>query len=230
MNIPQEFFDTLGQYVYGYKNDNGNGWKYIGKGNGNRGISHIKSKGYNLDDCYIIAKNLERFENKDDWQSFLLESFLITTNDPKDNSVSGHYKECFVMAKFSELFGEYTSSLYDNFETLPEWYWKNYSKLKGRIGVLTIKSNVSYFETITRNQMQISWYHYAQAENKPFTIKFSIWAKDEKFDERKAQLIKFIESEGFDGDDLIPIGVRGAFELIVPSVEIGIDLLDNFMS
>ena len=230
MNIPQEFFDTLGQYVYGYKTVDGKDFKYIGKGNGSRGISHIKTKGYKLEDCYIIAKNLERFENKEDWQSFLLESFLISTNNPKDNSVSGHYKECFVMAKFSELFGEYVSNLYDNFESLPEWYVENYNKLKGRVGQLVIKSNVTYFESVTRNQFQVSWYYYAQAENKPFTMKFSIWAKDEKWEERKNQLVVFLGSEGYEEENLVPIGSRGAFELNVSSVEAAIDLLDKFMS
>lgn len=229
MVIPQEFFDTLGQYVYAYVDPDTGKYLYIGKGNGNRCLSHTKSKGYTIDNCYIVARNLERFDGKLDWQSFLLESYLISAHEPSDNSVSGHYEECFVMAKFSELFEGYTSSLYDNFEALPDWYVENYGKLKGRVGVLTIKSNVTYFESITRNQMQMSWYYYAQAENKPFTVKFPIWAKDEKFDERKAQLVTFLESEGYKGEDLVPIGVRGAFELNVESIEAAIDLLDNFM-
>lgn len=230
MIIPQEFFESLGQYVYTYIDPDTKKHLYVGKGNGNRVISHIKSKNYSLDNCYIVARNLERFENKLDWQSFLLESYLISNHQPSDNSVSGHYEECFIMAKFSELFDTYTSGLYDNFETLPSWYVENYDKIKNRIGTLTIKSDVSYFESITRNQMQMSWYYYAQAENKPFTVKFSIWAKDEKFDERKNQLIVFLESEGYSVENLNPVGVRGAFELNVNSVETAIDLLDKFMS
>ena len=63
------FFESLGQYVYGYRKKKSNTWDYIGKGNGNRGIQHVKTKGYDVDNLYIIARNLERFENKQDWQS-----------------------------------------------------------------------------------------------------------------------------------------------------------------
>ena len=95
-----EFFATLGQYVYQYKDEQG--VYYTGKGNGDRCYAHVAEKGFDPEQCYIVARNLERFEDKKDWQSFLLESYLIATLNPDGNSVSGHYKECFVMANLSD--------------------------------------------------------------------------------------------------------------------------------
>ena len=103
-----EFFAELGQYVYAYIV--GGEYKYIGKGNGDRCWSHVESKGLDPEDCYIVARNLEAFEDKQDWQSFLLESFLIQQHQPEFNSVSGHYKENFKMASLKGLFNTYTSN------------------------------------------------------------------------------------------------------------------------
>ena len=41
--IPGAFWETLGQYVYGYMEDGK--FVYIGKGNGNRALSHHASRG-----------------------------------------------------------------------------------------------------------------------------------------------------------------------------------------
>ena len=58
-SIPGAFWETLGQYVYGYKEDGK--LVYVGKGNGNRAQSHVGDKEYDIENLYIIAKNLERF-------------------------------------------------------------------------------------------------------------------------------------------------------------------------
>jgi hypothetical protein len=235
MNIPQEFFDTLGQYVYCFGDPNlilstGEKPVYVGKGNKNRCISHIKSKDYDLDNCYIIARNLERFEDKQDFQSFLLESFCINFFKPVDNVVSGHYKECFVMAKLSDLFDEYKNNLHDNFEKLPDWYIENYSKLKGKINSVIIKSDNVFLLSPMNNSLQMCWYWYANSENRPLTVKFLIQVKDDdkKYQEKEKHIQKFVEANGYKAKDLRPENRNGLI-LDVNSINDAIDLLDNFM-
>lgn len=233
MNIPQDFFESLGQYVYCFGDPtltNDERPVYVGKGNKNRCISHIKSKDYDLNNCYIIARNLERFEDKQDFQSFLLESFLISYFKPIDNSVSGHYKECFVMAKLSDLFDEYKSNLNDNFEKLPDWYIENYSKLKGKINTLTIKSDNLFLLSPMNNSLQMCWYWYANSENKPLTVKFLNLVKDDdtKYQEKQMHIQKFVESNGYNPKDLRAEGKNGLM-LDVNDINEAINLLDNFM-
>lgn len=218
------FWQTLGQYVYGYKDDDGV-FTYIGKGNGNRGVQHIKTKSYDVDNLWIIAKNLERFENKQDWQSFQLESFLIWFFQPKDNSVSGHYEECFVMAKWSELFNEFTSAQYDNFESLPEWYIENYNKLKGRINVLEIKSNVTVITSQTRDKIQMSW--FVDNNNNPYDVRFAIWADGDKLESKKEQLFAFLKASGY--TDIEKVGNREFYQINITSIEELLALFDDFM-
>jgi len=224
------FFESLGQYVYGYKNENGT-WAYIGKGNRNRALSHVKSKQLDPDDLYIIARNLEQFNNKTDAESFLLESFLITTNKPELNSVSGHYQECFIMAKFSELFTEYKNSQFDNFASLPTWYIDNYDKLKGRLNVVTIKSDNIYIETATREKFQLSF--YVGKDDIPYQVRFAIWnvKKEDDLQQKLNELNAFLESCDIDLNTVEPFGSRNQFTITsIDSIEQVIDLLDNFMS
>jgi len=114
-----EFFDTLGEYVYTYINPKTGKMKYVGRGVGKRGMSHVKDKGYSIDDLHIIAKNLEMFNDK---PSLLLESFLISKyglseeDNVADNKVAGHYKECFVMKKLNFMNEEFVESQRDMFE------------------------------------------------------------------------------------------------------------------
>ena len=191
-----EFLDTLGQYVYKYIDDEGN-VLYIGKGRGNRCLWHLEDKGYELDHCYIVARNLEAFENKVDWQSFLLESWLIITEKPFDNSVSGHYKECFVMTSLSSLFTDWKNDQCDNFESFPEWYNENYDRLRGRLRVVQISSNNMYIESNTRNSINMKW--YVSNTTDPIKVMFETYTKDDeaKNELLKSKLVEFFKLNGY---------------------------------
>jgi hypothetical protein len=230
MNVPGEFYRTLGQYVYGYQDEFGN-WKYIGKGNFNRVESHIKTKEFNLDDCWIIAKNLEKFDfkNKDDGESFLLESFLINFFNPNFNSVSGHYKDCFVMAKFSELFAQYKAAQFDNFESLPNWYVDNYDVFKGRLNVVTIKSDNIYMESATREKIQMQF--YVNSDSSPYNVRFAIWnCVNEQLEQKENELFMFLESCGYSRDLIEKTGNRNMYQISPKTIEEVISLFDQFMS
>ena len=210
--IPGAFWETLGQYVYGYM-ENGI-FVYIGKGNGNRALSHVGSKEYNTDNLYIIARNLERFGEKKDWQSFLLESYLISNNSPRDNSVSGHYKECFIMTKMSELFSEWKLDQHDNFEVHPEWYTENYNIFKDRLNVFVVKSqhHLLEFKTLNKVQPELS----IKADGSA-TLKVQIHADGSDLENRKDQISQFLSVLGI--DDMESVGTRSIFDIPIDTKE-----------
>jgi len=222
-----EFLMSLGNYVYGYKNPETNEWDYIGKGKYNRCLIHVNEKLLNIDDLYIIAQNLEKFDEREDSSQFALESFLIFHFNPNLNKVEGRYKECFVMAKFSELFDDYKSSKFDNFESFPDWYLNNYSKFKNRVNVLTLKSDNIYLESKTREsiQMMVS----VDNESNPTFVRFAVWQKGDKFDERLNQLYAFLESNNISRDKVQRAGDRAIYEVPVSDIEQAIALFDDFM-
>lgn len=206
--IPGTFWESLGLYVYGYMEQDK--FVYIGKGNKNRALSHVKTKNYDTDNLYIIARNLEDFRyDKEDLQSYILESFLIATNDPRDNTVAGHYKECFVMAKFSELFEEFKKDQHDNFETMPDWFTENYNVFAGNINVMTVKSTHHHFEFRTRKQLQA--YLEINTEEQA-SVKVAIWsAKDIKG--RMEKLVRLCESLDIDKSKIVKTGNREFYSI-----------------
>ena len=190
-----EFLSTLGQYVYKYVDDEGK-LLYVGKGNGTRCLAHLDLKNYSLDHCYIVARNLERFEEKKDWQSFLLESYLIATETPIDNSVSGHYKECFVMTSLSSMFSNFKAEQHDNFAQLPDWYIENYEILKGKLRLVAITSGNTYFESNTRNSIKMSWYWNPGEE--AIKVTFEVFKPDgEELENIQATLTKWLKQNKF---------------------------------
>ena len=103
-----EFFATLGKYIYGYKNPESGDWDYIGKGVGDRAYCHVEDKELDWENCYLIARNLERYDEKADGAQFSMEAFFIHFFKPTLNSVSGRYQEeTYIMSRFSGLFEQH---------------------------------------------------------------------------------------------------------------------------
>ena len=188
-----EFFSQLGQYVYQYINRDTLKPYYTGKGNGDRCWAHVVDKGFNPEDCFIVARNLEHFENKQDWQSFLLESYLITTQNPEDNSVAGHYKECFVMASLSSMFSEFENEQYDNFAALPDWYLNNYDSFRNRVREVKINATTTFVLSNARNQMYMMFYWSPTDVDTPTKVTFEINLPDgDRLETVKTNLKKWL--------------------------------------
>jgi hypothetical protein len=227
-SAPGAFWETLGQYVYGYKENDE--WVYIGKGNFNRALSHIGSKDYDTDNLYIIARNLEKFKNeKKDVQSFILESFLISKNDPRDNSVAGHHKECFIMAKFSELFDEFKKDQHDNFETMPDWFTENYETFAGKLNVIVVKSSHHLLEFATRQQLQPSFEVSTEGN---VSLRVGIWSKPEFHAQKLGQLEKFCNELDIDPSTLNKTGNREIYEIDPGNmtIEKAVEFIKDFFS
>jgi len=189
-----EFFAGLGQYVYSYVDSKGKPY-YIGKGNGDRCWSHVVDKNYEPNGCHIVARNLEKFEDKKDWQSFLLESYLITTQNPDGNSTSGHYKECFTMIPLSSMFAEFKANQNDNFAALPDWYIDNYDDVFcGRIREIKITSASTFFMSTTRNALNFSFYWYPLVEE---AIVVTIEVADDN-EEKKQKVVDWLAELNYD--------------------------------
>ena len=191
------FFETLGQYVYQYVDRTTLKPYYTGKGNDDRCWAHVVEKGFDPKDCYIVARNLERFEDKKDWQSFLLESYLITTHEPQNNSVSGHYKDCFIMASLSSLFTEFENSQYDNFASFPDWYVKNYDVFRGRIREIKINSTTTWLLSSVNNQLYMMFWWDPTNVDDPIKCTFeSNLPEGDKLSAVQKKLKIWLKSEG----------------------------------
>ena len=195
-----EFFETLGQYIYNYVNEFGE-VIYIGKGVGDRCLSHLKSKGYKLDRCNIVARNLEKFNDK---PSLLLESFLIERLNPADNSVAGHYKECFNVASLSSMFSEYKTLQYDPFDKFPEWFIKNYDTFKGRLRELRISTTSFYLCSNANNGIYMYFYvpNKEGATEEPIKVQFELasYFKGDKLQEMHDKMNEWLAENGLEPD------------------------------
>jgi hypothetical protein len=228
MKPSYEFFATLGQYVYQYIDKDTLKPYYTGKGNGDRCYAHVADKGFNPDDCYIVARNLEKFENKKDWQSFLLESYLIATHDPENNSVSGHYKECFIMASLSSLFNEYESDQYDNFAAFPDWYINNYDVFRGKLREVKINNTTTFVLSNARNSMYMMFY-WNTVESDSIKVTFEINKPDgEELESYKTKLIQWLHGEGY--KKVSPDGKVQKLAITVNTIEEVVELFKNFMA
>jgi hypothetical protein len=222
-----EFFQSLGQYVYQYLDKETGVPYYTGKGNGDRCYSHVADKGFNPEDCYIVARNLEKFEDKKDWQSFLLESYLITTQNPDGNSVAGHYKECFTMAALSSMFDDFQIDQHDMFETFPDWYVENYDTFRGKLREVNINATTAYFLSNARRKMYMMWW-WNHSSTDPIKVTFEINAKGEELVALQKTLKTWIKGEGFskthaDGKDQ-------KIAIFCDTIEDVVRLFNNFMA
>ena len=223
-----EFFATLGQYVYQYIDKDTLKPYYTGKGNGDRCYAHVVDKGFNPDDCYIVARNLEKFEDKKDWQSFLLESYLIATHDPENNSVSGHYKECFIMASLSSLFNDYESDQYDNFAAFPDWYINNYDVFRGKLREVKINNTTTFVLSNARNSMYMMFY-WNTVESDSIKVTFEINKPDgEDLEQYKSKLVTWLHGEGY--KKVSPDGKVQKLAVTVNTIEEVVELFKNFMA
>jgi hypothetical protein len=228
MKPSYEFFATLGQYVYQYIDKDTLKPYYTGKGNGDRCYAHVADKGFNPDDCYIVARNLEKFEDKKDWQSFLLESYLISTHDPENNSVSGHYKECFIMASLSSLFNEYESDQYDNFASFPDWYINNYDVFRGKLREVKINNTTTFVLSNARNSMYMMFY-WNTVESDSIKVTFEINKPDgEDLELYKSKLVTWLHGEGY--KKVSPDGKVQKLAITVNTIEEVVELFKNFMA
>jgi hypothetical protein len=194
-----EFFETLGEYVYEYINDDGE-QLYIGKGIGDRCLHHLKSKKFKLQHCYIIACNLEKFETP----AYCLESYLIATKNPERNSVSGHHKECFVMTSLSSMFSDFQAGKVDNFEEFPEWYTEHYDALRGKLRTLQINDSNYYIVSNANRGIYFTFYWYPAEESVKVTFEFASYFKGEDLEEIKNKITMWLSTEN--GYEVEPAG------------------------
>ena len=222
-----EFWNSLGLYVYGYQDPDSNTWEYIGKGVGDRAFHHVEDKGLLWENCYCIARNLEKFDDRNDPSSHAIESFLIDFFEPQLNRVSGRYqKECIVMASLSSMFTDFVAGQHDNFEAFPEWYHEHYDTLRGRLREIKITAGNVFLLSNARNAIYMMFYWDPNVEEVKVT--FEVNQDGEKLENTKTQLAAWLSENGY--DDTFPDGKKQKLACNVENIEKVMYLFGEFMS
>ena len=173
--IPGEFWDTLGKYVYGYKDEQGQ-WKYIGKGTGSRVFSHTKTKGYDIEDAWVIACNLEDFDNGDDSSCHSLETLLISMYTPADNSVSGRYQENIIMTSLRGLITSYQEEQRNNHFECAELILRHQESF-ANIG--QVSSTTSGWKIVSKSLGRGTYVNVYQADDEGFRLEIGVTRNQE---------------------------------------------------
>ena len=176
--IPGEFWDTLGKYVYGYKDEQGQ-WKYIGKGTGSRVFSHTKTKGYDIEDAWVIACNLEDFDNGDDSSCHSLETLLISMYQPKDNTVAGRYQENIIMTSLRGLITSYQEEQRNNHFEVAELILRHQDSF-ANIG--QVSSTTSGWKITSRSLGRGTYVNVYQADEDGFRVEIAVSRSQEDGD------------------------------------------------
>lgn len=229
MKFTKEFFDTLGTYVYRYIDPETDKPYYVGKGKGDRCIQHVRDKGYDSAHCHIVAKNLERFskENVDDAVAFAIESFIISQNPNLDNTVSGHYKECFIMSNYSlsSIFTEFKNSKTTGIEELIE-VMNEHPLIKENHQVIETRATSFKVESGQINSMTFSLIKTVGETS--CKVRFCINGGSKVTHSNLADKLK---------DETFPVEVHDSIvvastyvEAKVPTLEIGVQMYEEFVS
>jgi hypothetical protein len=70
---------------------------------------------------------------------------------------------------------------------------------------------------------------YVDVSGTPTQVRFCVWQKGDKFEQRKKELYTFLESCGYTEEMITPVGKREIFEVAVDDIESVISLFDDFM-
>lgn len=228
-NPTLKFYEEIGpHYVYGYQNPDGS-WKYIGKGVGGRVTDHANPKspsykGYDLEDAFIIARNLNS-----DTIAAAVESIFINEYQPTDNIVSGHHKENYIMASLKGLFGDFVDGQrnyhYELAETLVE-HENVFRTTMGGSGTNNSGFNIwSSVRKSTNISISVSSDGVAVKINSQPTP-----GNTEHFDDLCKKVVPMLENEYELSVVSNKNGVGGKIEFDVEDVATAVQLWDDFSS
>lgn len=220
-----EFFESLGVYVYAYRKDSR--WLYIGKGVGDRAYSHVKDKGFDFENCRILARNLERFHKGDlqaaDKTALAIESFHIKLKNPEFNSVSGHYNEVFEMSMFKTLWKEHKNSKRVPALVVAEIISEN-EVIRDNIGYTETRAGSFVIETGAREKIYLAIVCDMKGSEDNFKLKFK-----SKFEDSILQTKDIMEESGFELQEEKLGGAESSLVYSVDTLEDAIDVWSQFV-
>lgn len=209
MKPTREFFDSLGMYVYGYKQRHG--WSYIGKGNGDRAYHHVDEKDLDWNNCYLLARNLEKYGTNLDAAQYAIEACLIQNFKPELNIVSGRYqKETFTMALFSDLFSDHQNSQRKMYDEVHDFISSN-AIISDNVGFASSRAKTWYVETNARDNMYCGIQLDTSGGEDTMTVKFSgNQKKADRIEMIKGLVDQTIVNEGSGKDPSVTFSVPDA--------------------